>query len=111
LAKAERDAMGATVGTRVDAILQWVGATYPTAVKAVAATLATKAQVEMFESIIGKITSQGGAPFRGNGREPPMQAGRLSEDQIRRLTPAQKLDYSRQWDQSTMPAWRDPRGG
>jgi hypothetical protein len=38
-------------------------------------------------------------------------ARRLSDEQIKRLTPAQRLDYSRQWDQSTMPAWRDPRGG
>jgi hypothetical protein len=35
---------------------------------------------------------------------------RLSDEQIKRLTPAQRLDYSRQWDQSTMPAWRDLRG-
>ena len=63
------------------------------------------------EHEIMKITSQGGAPFRGNGREPPQPAGRLSREQIDRLTPAQRLDYARQWDQSTMPAWRDPRGG
>jgi hypothetical protein len=36
---------------------------------------------------------------------------RLSREQIDRLTPAQRLDYARQWDQSTMPAWRDPRSG
>ena len=34
-----------------------------------------------------------------------------SPEEIARMTPAQRLDYSRQWDQSTMPAWRDPRGG
>jgi hypothetical protein len=33
----------------------------------------------------------------------------LSDEQIKRLTQAERLDYSRQWDQSTMPAWRDPR--
>ena len=75
------------------------------------ARIFTAQDVQDAEMEVSKITSQGGAPFRGNGREPPTQAGRLSEEQIRRLTPAQKLDYSRQWDQSTMPAWRDPRGG
>src|SRR5215472_12807061 len=62
------------------------------------------------EMEVSKITSQGGAAFRGNGREPPQPAGRLSREQIDKLTPAQKLDYSRQFDQSSMPAWRDPRG-
>jgi uncharacterized protein YeaO (DUF488 family) len=36
-------------------------------------------------------------------------ASRLSHEQIQRLTPAQRLDYSRQFDQASMPAWRDPR--
>jgi hypothetical protein len=37
-------------------------------------------------------------------------ARRLSSEQIAKLSPAERLDYARQWDQSTMPAWRDPRG-
>jgi hypothetical protein len=28
---------------------------------------------------------------------------------VAKMTPAQRLDYSRQWDQSKMPEWRDPR--
>jgi hypothetical protein len=75
------------------------------------ARIFTAQDVQDAEMEVSKITSQGGAQFRGNGREPPTQAGRLSQEQISRLTPAQRLDYSRQWDQSTMPAWRDPRGG
>jgi hypothetical protein len=39
-----------------------------------------------------------------------VQGVRLSEEQIKRLTPAQRLDYARRFDQSTMPPWRDPRG-
>jgi hypothetical protein len=34
---------------------------------------------------------------------------RLSPEQIAKLSPAERLDYARQWDQSTMPAWKDPR--
>jgi hypothetical protein len=34
-----------------------------------------------------------------------------SAEEIARMTPAQRLDYARLWDQSRMPAWRDPRGG
>jgi hypothetical protein len=33
-----------------------------------------------------------------------------SPDEIARMTPAQRLDYARLFDQSRMPAWRDPRG-
>jgi len=33
-----------------------------------------------------------------------------SPDEIARMTPAQRLDYARQFDQTKMPAWRDPRG-
>jgi hypothetical protein len=33
-----------------------------------------------------------------------------SPEEIARMTPAQRLDYSRLFDQSTMPAWKDPRG-
>jgi hypothetical protein len=33
-----------------------------------------------------------------------------SPEEIARMTPAQRLDYARLFDQSTMQAWRDPRG-
>jgi hypothetical protein len=32
-----------------------------------------------------------------------------SPEEIARMTPAQRLDYARLWDQNSMPAWRDPR--
>jgi hypothetical protein len=38
------------------------------------------------------------------------QRARMSQDAPRRLTDAEKLDRCRQFDQSRMPAWRDPRG-
>jgi len=28
---------------------------------------------------------------------------------VEKMTPAQRLDYARLFDQSTMPAWKDPR--
>jgi hypothetical protein len=37
------------------------------------------------------------------------QRARLSRDAPRPLTDAEKLDRCRQFDQSKMPAWRDPR--
>jgi hypothetical protein len=32
-----------------------------------------------------------------------------SPEEIAKMTPAQRLDYARLWDQTKMPAWRDPR--
>jgi hypothetical protein len=34
---------------------------------------------------------------------------RKSPQEIARMNWAERLDYARLWDQSTMPAWRDPR--
>jgi hypothetical protein len=31
-------------------------------------------------------------------------------DEIAKMTPAQRLDYSRQFNQKQMPEWKDPRG-
>jgi hypothetical protein len=33
----------------------------------------------------------------------------LSAEEIAKLSPAERLDYSRRFDQTKMPAWRDPR--
>jgi hypothetical protein len=108
---AEVAKLGATGPTRIDALTTFFRAYLGEADgNAVMARAFTAADVQRLEKLVGKITSQGGAAFRGNGRVPPDQAGRLSDEQIKHLTPAQRLDYSRQWDQSTMPAWRDPRG-
>ena len=35
--------------------------------------------------------------------------GRKSPEEIARMSPAERLDYSRSFDQSKMPAWRDPK--
>jgi hypothetical protein len=42
-------------------------------------------------------------------RVPPEQQGRLSEAEISKLSPAARLDYSRRFDQSKMPEWKNPR--
>ncbi|WP_315729135.1 hypothetical protein [Bradyrhizobium sp. SZCCHNS2015] len=33
----------------------------------------------------------------------------LTAEEIRKLSPAEKLDYSRKFNQAGMPAWQDPR--
>ena len=71
----------------------------------------TAEDVQDAEVEVGKIMSQGGAQFRGNGRVPPEQAGRVSNEQYARMNAAERLDYNRQFKQSEMPPWRDPRSG
>jgi len=39
-----------------------------------------------------------------------VQGVRATPEQIAKMTPAQRLDYCRRFDQSTMRPWRDPRG-
>jgi hypothetical protein len=109
---AEVAKLGATGPTRIDALTTFFRAYLgEQAGTRRMQRIFTAQDVQDAEMEVSKITSQGGASFRGNGREPPSEPGRLSAEQISKLTPAQRLDYSRQWDQSTMPAWRDPRGG
>ena len=108
---AEIAKLGAAGPARIDALTTFFrGYLGEADGNAVMARAFTAADVQRLEKLVSKITSQGGAGFRGNGREPPQPGGRLSREQIDKLTPAQKLDYSRQFDQSSMPAWRDPRG-
>jgi hypothetical protein len=47
------------------------------------------------------------------GSAPPGPAGpvKVSDGQFAQMSSAQRLDHARQFNQSTMPPWRDPRGG
>ena len=109
---AEVQKLGATGPTRIDALTTFFRAYLGDAAgNRRMQRIFTAQDVMDAETEVSKITSQGGAGFRGNGRTPPEVPGRLSDEQIKRLTPAERLDYSRQWDQKTMPEWRDPRGG
>lgn len=103
---AEIAKLGTTGPARVTAVNTWLDAM---GVPGLKGRMWTAADVHAFEGLITKFTSQGGASFRATGREPPPPAGRLAPDQVAKLSPAAKLDYNRQFDQSTMPAWKDPR--
>jgi hypothetical protein len=59
----------------------------------------TASDVQILEKIVAKVTSQGGATFKGNGREPPPAPGRVSDEQYAKMTHAQRLDYARTFDQ------------
>lgn len=65
-----------------------------------ASRMFTASDIAIAEKLIQKVASQGGAPFRANGREPPEPAGRVSQEVYDKMSPAQRLDYSRSFDQS-----------
>jgi hypothetical protein len=37
------------------------------------------------------------------------QRTNLSAEEIAKLSPAERIDYCRRFDQSKMPGWKDPR--
>lgn len=41
--------------------------------------------------------------------QPPV-AGTVQQPPVKKLSDAEKLDRARSFDQSKMPAWKDPRG-
>ena len=36
---------------------------------------------------------------------------KVTDEEFARMNARERLNYARQWDQSTMPAWRDRRSG
>jgi hypothetical protein len=107
----EKEALGATGPVRIDAIGRWMNATFGADAKPMLATIVSAAQVRIWERIMQKLN--GGGSFTTGGREPPEHRGpgTKSAEEVARMSPAEKLNYSRQFDQRGMPAWRDPRGG
>jgi hypothetical protein len=109
---AEVQKLGTTGPARIDALTTFFrGYLGQDAGNRRMARIFTAQDVQDAEMEVSKITSQGGAPFRGNGREPPPQAGRATPEQIKTMSSAERLDYARRFPQGQMPEWRDPRGG
>jgi hypothetical protein len=107
---AEIQKLGATGPARIDALTTFFRAYLGEAPgNRRMARIFTAQDVQDAEMEVSKITSQGGVSYRGNGREPPEPAGRVSLEQFNKMSPRERLDYNRQFDQTKMPGWRDPR--
>ena len=65
-----------------------------------ASRMFTARDIEIAEKLVQKVASQGGAPFRSNGREPPQPAGRVSNEEFAKMSPAARIDYARRFDQT-----------
>lgn len=97
---AEIAKLGANGPVRVGAIETFLtGFVGEADAKALGSMMVTANIVTAFEKMVAKFSSQGAAPFSQAHRDVRPQ-GRVSEDEYQRMSPAQRLDYTRQFDQS-----------
>ena len=95
IAKAEAESLGANGPARMNAIGQFLRANYGDAkARPVMVSMATRAQVEIFEDLIGRLSKQGSASFNGLGRDPEPLG--ISDEAYEKMTYTQKLDYARE---------------
>jgi hypothetical protein len=99
---AEREKLGPMIATRVDAVTQFIRGTVgdDKISKGMTQRILTADDLVGWEKIIRKATSQGAASFRQDGREPGgHQGGRVSEEAYAAMSPSEKWDYARGFDQ------------
>jgi hypothetical protein len=97
---AEIAKLGATGPVRIDALSTFFKAYLgETEGRQLMARMFTAADVQIAERLVSKITAQGGASFRGSGREPPEPQGKVSDDVFAKMTAGERLDYARRFDQ------------
>jgi hypothetical protein len=98
--KRELDALGANATMRVTALETWLnGMVGPEIAKHMRQGMFSAKIVEGLETIATKFATQGHASFTQHGRVPQDAPGRVSEEVYATMTPAQRLDYTRGFDQ------------
>lgn len=100
---AARNAEVAKLGTagpaRIDALTTFFTAQLgETEGKQLMSRAFTASDVQVLEKLVTRMTSSGGS-VRGTGREPPEQAGRVSNEQFAKMSAADRLDYARKFNQ------------
>jgi hypothetical protein len=100
-ARAEIAKVGPNAGARVDAVGKWLDSFVGAAdAKPIRATLVTDSHLRFFEKIMTQQASQGAAFFDNRHRDRGHQSGTVDDATWASMSPAQKLDYTRQFDQS-----------
>lgn len=92
LSSAHLEGLGAAKEARIDAVTRWLTNSYGEKAKPIIATLATKDHVEVFESIMQKVTSQGSAGFSQNGRV--VETGKVSDESWSKMSYGDKKAYA-----------------
>jgi hypothetical protein len=99
-ARAEIAKIGPNAGARVNAVGRWLDSFMGSAdSKPIKATLVTDAHLRMFEKVMTAITSQGAATFDNRHRDRGPQPGTVDDATWSTMSAADKLNYTRQFDQ------------
>jgi hypothetical protein len=100
--KRELDALGANATARVTAVETFYrGIVGDDLAKSVRASLFSAKVVEAWELVAKRMASQGAASFSQAHREPGgHQGGRVSEEEYAAMSPSERWDYARGFDQS-----------
>lgn len=93
---AEINKLGATGPSRVTAVNTWLDAMGAGELKD---RMWTAADVQAFERLITRHTSQGASNFSQAHRDTPTPQGRVSEAEYNAMTPAQRWEYAKSFDQ------------
>jgi hypothetical protein len=97
---AEIAKLGTTGPARIDALTTFFSSYLSEAEgRQLMSRMFTAADVAIAEKLVGKISSQGGASFRANGREPPDAPGKVSNEVFAKMSSAERLDYARKFPQ------------
>lgn len=97
----EIEKLGPTAASRVDAIETFYkGILGEQAGKLMTSRMFNAADVAMHEKLISKFATQGHASFSAAHREPGGAQGRLSNEEYAKLTPGEKFNYARQFNQA-----------
>lgn len=97
---AEIAKLGATGPARVDALTTFYKAQLGEAEAGqIMSRVLTASDVHLHEKLVARLASQGGATFKGTGREAPEPVGRVSNEQFSKMSAAERLDYARKFPQ------------
>lgn len=91
--RAEFEGLGTAGPVRVDAVTRWLAANYGAAAKPMIATLTTKAQVEVWESVITKMANQGRSSGFNRLGDQAEERG-VSEETYNSWSYSQKKEYA-----------------
>jgi hypothetical protein len=99
--KAEIAKLGANGSQRIGALQTWFrSAVGDDLARALSQSLITAKHVEAFERLATRDMSGGAAPYSQAHREPAQGSGKVSDEEYARMSPAQRWNYSRSFDQS-----------
>ena len=99
--QAEIAKLGPTGPSRVDAVTRWAeGVLGKAEGQQLASRMFTASDVQIFERLISKSTGSG--TFKSTGREPPQAPGRLTADEVAKMSLPDQLAYARRFDQKQL---------